>query len=76
MAERMVLPKWSYMEVLWAPVWDTINIATLLFNHALFGAAVFDEIRTQSGITQFTFNLRQGFIDHLQRKIHFLARRD
>ncbi len=29
MAERMVPPKWSYMEVLWAPVWDTINIATL-----------------------------------------------
>ncbi|MCP4876486.1 MAG: phosphonate ABC transporter, permease protein PhnE [Gammaproteobacteria bacterium] len=29
MAERMVPPKWSYMEVLWAPIWDTINIATL-----------------------------------------------
>jgi len=29
MAERMVPPKWSYMEQLWAPVWDTINIATL-----------------------------------------------
>jgi phosphonate transport system permease protein len=29
MAQRMVPPKWSYMEVLWAPVWDTINIATL-----------------------------------------------
>ncbi len=29
MAERMVPPKWSYMDVLWAPVWDTINIATL-----------------------------------------------
>jgi phosphonate transport system permease protein len=29
MASRMVPPKWSYMEVLWAPVWDTINIATL-----------------------------------------------
>lgn len=29
MAERMVPPKWSYMDVLWGPVWDTINIATL-----------------------------------------------
>ena len=29
MAERMVPPKWSYMEKLWVPVWDTINIATL-----------------------------------------------
>ena len=29
MAERMVPPKWSYMEQLWLPVWDTINIATL-----------------------------------------------
>jgi len=29
MAERMVPPKWSYMEVLWGPIWDTINIATL-----------------------------------------------
>lgn len=29
MASRMVPPKWSYMEDLWRPVWDTINIATL-----------------------------------------------
>lgn len=29
MADRMVPPKWSYMEELWLPVWDTINIATL-----------------------------------------------
>jgi len=29
MASRMVPPKWSYMDTLWAPVWDTINIATL-----------------------------------------------
>ena len=29
MAERMIPPKWSYMEVLWGPIWDTINIATL-----------------------------------------------
>ena len=29
MAERMVPPKWSYMDTLWGPVWDTINIATL-----------------------------------------------
>ena len=27
--KRMVPPKWSYMDTLWAPVWDTINIATL-----------------------------------------------
>ncbi len=26
---RMIPPKWSYMERLWRPVWDTINIATL-----------------------------------------------
>lgn len=29
MAQRMVPPKWSYMDVLWGPLWDTINIATL-----------------------------------------------
>lgn len=29
LAVRMVPPKWSYMEQLWAPIWDTINIATL-----------------------------------------------
>ena len=26
---RMMPPKWSYMEKLWWPVWDTISIATL-----------------------------------------------
>ncbi|MDO5631212.1 MAG: phosphonate ABC transporter, permease protein PhnE [Paracoccus sp. (in: a-proteobacteria)] len=26
---RAVPPRWSYMERLWAPLWDTINIATL-----------------------------------------------
>jgi phosphonate transport system permease protein len=26
---RMVPPKWSYMDKLWNPIWDTINIATL-----------------------------------------------
>lgn len=29
LAERMVPPKWSYMEKLWMPIWDTLNIATL-----------------------------------------------
>lgn len=29
MASRMVPPKWSYMDTLWAPIWDTISIATL-----------------------------------------------
>ncbi len=29
LAARMVPPKWSYMDVLWRPVWDTLNIATL-----------------------------------------------
>ena len=29
LAGRMVPPKWSYMDTLWAPIWDTINIATL-----------------------------------------------
>ncbi len=29
LAGRMVPPKWSYMDALWRPVWDTINIATL-----------------------------------------------
>lgn len=26
---RMVPPKWEYMDTLWRPLWDTINIATL-----------------------------------------------
>lgn len=29
MADRMVPPKWSYLNNLWRPIWDTINIATL-----------------------------------------------
>jgi phosphonate transport system permease protein len=29
MAYRMVPPNWSYLNVLWRPLWDTINIATL-----------------------------------------------
>jgi phosphonate transport system permease protein len=29
MASRMVPPKWSYMDTLWLPIWDTINIATI-----------------------------------------------
>ena len=29
MAERMLPPKWSYMDQLWLPIWDTLNIATL-----------------------------------------------
>jgi phosphonate transport system permease protein len=29
MMERMVPPKWSYMNSLWRPIWDTITIATL-----------------------------------------------
>jgi phosphonate transport system permease protein len=26
---RMVPPRWTYIEVIWLPLWDTINIATL-----------------------------------------------
>jgi phosphonate transport system permease protein len=26
---RMVPPRWSYLEQIWGPLWDTINIATL-----------------------------------------------
>src|SRR5690606_19827516 len=29
MGLRMVPPKWSFMSDLWAPLWDTVNIATL-----------------------------------------------
>ena len=29
MAERMVPPKWGYIDQLWKPIWDTINIATI-----------------------------------------------
>jgi len=29
LGSRMIPPRWSYMEKLWAPLWDTINIATL-----------------------------------------------
>ncbi len=29
MAERMVPPKWGYMDVLWRPIWDTVAIASL-----------------------------------------------
>jgi len=29
LGERMVPPKLSYMEKLWGPLWDTVNIATL-----------------------------------------------
>lgn len=33
---RMVPPRWSYMDQLWQPLWDTINIATLGTLLALF----------------------------------------
>ena len=29
LASRAFPPRWTYMEQLWAPLWDTINIATL-----------------------------------------------
>lgn len=29
LARRMVPPKWSYMDALWRPLWDTLNIATI-----------------------------------------------
>ena len=29
LGSRMVPPRWSYIEVLWKPLWDTMNIATL-----------------------------------------------
>jgi phosphonate transport system permease protein len=29
LAHRMLPPRWSYMERLWRPLWDTLNIATL-----------------------------------------------
>ena len=29
MLERMMPPKWTYMETLWRPIWDTVAIATL-----------------------------------------------
>lgn len=29
LVSRMFPPRWSYMETLWWPLWDTINIATL-----------------------------------------------
>ena len=29
MASRMVPPKWAYVDALWRPLWDTLNIATL-----------------------------------------------
>jgi phosphonate transport system permease protein len=34
---RMVPPRWSYMEKLWIPLWDTLNIATL---GTLLGTAI------------------------------------
>jgi len=35
-AARMIPPKWSYINVLWRTIWDTINIATLGTLVALF----------------------------------------
>ena len=29
LGSRMVPPRWSYIDRLWAPLWDTLNIATL-----------------------------------------------
>jgi phosphonate transport system permease protein len=28
-AARMLPPRWSYIDILWRPLWDTLNIATL-----------------------------------------------
>jgi phosphonate transport system permease protein len=38
LAARMVPPKWDYMNLLWKPLWDTLNIATLGTVLALFMA--------------------------------------
>ncbi len=35
---RMVPPRWAYMEKLWIPLWDTLNIATLGTALAIFMA--------------------------------------
>jgi len=35
---RMLPPRWSYMERLWLPLWDTLNIATMGTLLALFPA--------------------------------------
>lgn len=35
---RMVPPRWSYMDKLWRPLWDTLNIATLGTLLAIFMA--------------------------------------
>ena len=37
---RMVPPAWSYMNKLWVPLWDTINIATLGTVIAIFLAVL------------------------------------
>ena len=29
LVSRMVPPRWSYLDTLWVPLWDTLNIATL-----------------------------------------------
>jgi len=29
LGSRMIPPRWSYMDALWVPLWDTMNIATL-----------------------------------------------
>lgn len=34
---RMIPPRWSYMEQLWKPLWDTVNMATL---GTLLGVAI------------------------------------
>jgi len=36
MVSRMVPPKWSYIDVLWKPIWDTLNIATIGTVMAMF----------------------------------------
>ena len=43
---RMVPPKWSYMESLWLPVWDTLNWAALL----LCAAALIAMLRFKVGM--------------------------
>ena len=56
---RMVPPRWSYLEKLWIPIWDTLNIATLGTIFALilavpvaFLAAMFSALGKRSQVAQ------------------------
>jgi phosphonate transport system permease protein len=69
---RMVPPAWSYMNKLWVPLWDTINIATLGTIIALFLAVPVAFLAARNTTPSVTFQVGGRSITFSPRPIALL----